>query len=259
MKLALCAGSLKPEIQEGRIGIYEVFDIAVKYGFDGLEVREDLLLDKASDLPRLKSLSADRGVELIYAYMNWPVNKDINTMKNNIPQLIQRLDEAEKIGSGILKTGFGPIDDIEELSEAHLDVLKEITSAAQDRGIVLCLENSDKPNGSNAAALRDVMEAVNSPFMKITYDSGNFAIAGKDPISALETLAEHVAYVHLKDVKWGQASNTFMGNGNVDYQSIFGFLAAKGYKGYGCFEFSMNTARLYEIEKSFEYIHSLNK
>jgi hypothetical protein len=40
-----------------------------------------------------------------------------------------------------------------------------------------------------------------SASQKITYDAGNFAVAGKNPVVALETMLEHIAYIHLKDLK----------------------------------------------------------
>jgi sugar phosphate isomerase/epimerase len=254
MLIALCAGSFKQEVQEGKITVYDIYDIAVRYGFDGLEIREDLLENKPSDLPYLKSLAADSGIGLIYAYMNWPVDKDLVTMKRNVPCILQHLDEAVILGAKVMKTGFGPVDDLYELTEAHFEVLKEIAAGAKAREVILCLENSDKTSGSNAAVIRDIVTKVNSPFFKITYDGGNFAIVGKDPVQALKTMAENVSYVHLKDVKKGEMVNTYMGNGDVDYPSIFGILQTCGYSGYGCFEFSMNTGRMNEIEKSFEYV-----
>ena len=257
IKFTLCSGSFKPEIMEGKCTIFDIFAIAQKFGFAGFEVREDLLEDKPADLPRLKKLAEEHGIALIYAYMNWPLNKDASVMQENVPPLLQRMDEAVTLGANIMKTGFGPIDGLGELTDVHFRVLKEIARAAEIRNIILCLENSDKSSGSDAAAIRDIVAGVNSASLKITYDAGNFAIAGKDPVAALETMMEHVAYIHLKDVKKGESANTYMGNGDVDYPAIFRILQAMGFHGYGCFEFSMNTGRLDEIGKSFEYIREI--
>jgi len=254
MKIALCSGSFKPEANDHTCTIYDILAIAEKYGFSGLEVREDLLNNKTVDLPQLKKLAAEKGIELIYAYVNWPVNKDSLVMQENAPTLIQRMDEAVALGSSLLKTGFGPVDNLDELTSAHFKVLEGLAEAAETRNITLCLENSDKPSGSDASTIRDVVARVNSASLQITYDAGNFAIAGKNPVAALETMLEHVAYVHLKDVKKGETVNTYIGNGDVDYAAIFRILQAGGYRGYGCFEFSMNTGKLVELEKSFKYL-----
>ena len=254
MKIALCSGSFKPEIVDDTFTIYDIFAIAEKLNFSGLEVREDLLNNKPADLPHLKKLAAEKGMELIYASMNWPVNEDLSIMEENVPTLIQRMDEAVTLGSKLLKTGFGPVDGLDELTDAHFNVLKELGGAAETRNITLCLENSDKFSGSNASTIQDVVAEVNSASLKITYDAGNFALAGKDPVVALETMLEHVAYIHLKDVKKGETVNTYMGNGDVDYAAVFRILQNIGYHGYGCFEFSMNTGRLIEVEKSLKYM-----
>lgn len=254
MITALCSGSFKPEVNDHTCTIYDILAIAEKYGFSGLEVREDLLNSKPADLPQLEKLAAEKGVGLIYAYMNWPVKKDVLAMQENAPTLIQRMDEEVALGSSMLKTGFGPIDSLDELTSAHFKVLEGLAEAAETRNVILCLENSDKPSGSNASIIRDVVARVNSASLKITYDAGNFAIAGKNPVAALETMLEYVAYVHLKDVKKGETVNTYIGNGDVDYAAIFRILRAAGYRGCGCFEFSMNTGKLIELENSFKYL-----
>lgn len=254
MKIALCSGSFKPELVDDTCTIYDIFAIAKKYGFSGLEVRGDLLKDKPADLPHLRKLAAEMDMELIYATQNWPVNKDLSVMQENVANLIQHMDEAVTLGSSLLKTGFGPVDRLEELADTHFSALRELAGAAETRNITLCLENSDKSSGSNALTIREVIAQVNSASLKITYDAGNFAAAGKDPVVALETMLEFVAYIHLKDIKKGETVNTYMGNGDVDYGAVFRILQTIGYHGYGCFEFSMNTARLIEIEKSFEYM-----
>jgi sugar phosphate isomerase/epimerase len=258
MKIALCSGSFKPEIAGGTCTVYDILTIAEKYGFSGLEVREDILNNKPADLPKLKELATEKDIELIYAYVNWPVNKDVVAMQENAMTLIQRMDEAVALGSSLLKTGFGPVDNFDELKSGHFKVLEELAEAAETRNITLCLENSDKSSGSNASTIRDIVARVNSASLQITYDAGNFAIAGKNPVAALETMLEHVAYVHLKDVKKGEMVNTYMGNGDVDYAAIFRILQAVGYRGYGCFEFSMNTGRLIEVEKSISYMKDQN-
>jgi hypothetical protein len=53
-----------------------------------MEVRENLLNNKPNDLPYLKKLAPEKGMELIYAYFNWPVNMDVSVMLVNVPTLI---------------------------------------------------------------------------------------------------------------------------------------------------------------------------
>jgi len=254
MKIALCSGSFKPEVNDHTCTIYDILVIAEKYGFSGLEVREDLLNNKPADLPHLQKLAAEKGMALIYACLNWPVNKDVSVMQENAQTLIQRMDEAVVLGSSLLKTGFGPVDNLVEMTNAHFKVLAGLAEAAETRNIMLCLENSDKSSGSNAYTIREILEKVNSTSLRVTYDGGNLAAAGKDPVAALEILVDHVAYVHLKDFQKGETVYTYMGNGDVNYAEIFRILRDSEYRGYGCFEFPMKTNRLIEVEKSLKYM-----
>ena len=69
--------------------------------------------------------------------------------------------------------------------------------------------------------------------MAATVDTGWWATQGYDPVRAIEELGEHIAHVHLKDVKAvGEPHDTCpWGDGVVDIEACVRALLALGYSG----------------------------
>lgn len=254
MKLALCSGSFASEVEKGHTDMFSIWKTAVQFGFQGFEVREDLLRDKAKDLQQLHKLARETGIELIYSARLWPVQPDLDTMKGVKRQVLAGMDEAWSIGARYFKLGFGPVSCGEQLGCGHKALLKEMAAHAAEKDIVLCLENSDKPMGSSARLIHDVIGEVASPHAAVAYDCGNFAFAGHDPLEAARILIDDIAYVHLKDYRAGLEAPTWLGNGAIPFSGILGILETSGYDGYYCFEFPMSMHRIEEIGKSIRYL-----
>jgi len=253
MKLALCAGSFAADIESGRITIYDLLEVAEKYKFEALEIREDLLQNKQEDLMKIRQLSAVKGLHLIYAWKLWPLNTDLESMKEIAALVKQGIDDTVTIGAELFKIGFGPVGNLEELTEVHIDIVKDFAAYAEKRKVVICLENADKDLGGSAETIKELLIKVNSENLKTTYDCGNYAIRGDDPVKALKTLGSLIGYVHLKDVKTRETKPTWLGNGNIDFDGVFGGLKDIAFDGYNCFEFIMCMDRLCEIEESLKF------
>lgn len=254
MNLAICSGCFADEIFRGKADIYTILDLALHYKFVALEVRRDLLTNPAVDIKKLREITAKNNLSLIYSVLNWPLDRNLALMRENCNAVISGIQEAKLLGSRILKIGFGPIESLRELTGAHFEMWAQVVKCAEEAEIVLCMENSDKVSGGDAAVIHDFIAKYDSPYLRVTYDCGNFVSSGRDPLAALTTLADYIGYIHLKDVRAGETGSTFLGNGEIDFAAIFRVLAQNRYPGFFCFEFSMNTARLNEIEKSLEYL-----
>src|SRR5262249_44933522 len=89
-----------------------------------------------------------------------------------------------------------------------------------------------------------ICEAV-GPELKVTFDAGNFLLAGEDNLAAFERLAPRIVHVHFKDWKVvppGTAcaypgadgrfyQGTALGEGMVNLHGVIRRLRAIGYRG----------------------------
>jgi sugar phosphate isomerase/epimerase len=92
-----------------------------------------------------------------------------------------------------------------------------------------------------------VVKEVNSPWLKVTADTGNFL---EDPYDKLEQLAPHAALVQAK---------TYYGGGlwyelDLDYPRIARLFKKHGYRGYISLEFEGKEDPKTAVPKSLELL-----
>jgi sugar phosphate isomerase/epimerase len=122
---------------------------------------------------------------------------------------------------------------IDRLSALFADAVKE----AEAQGIRLAIENHQDFTLEELAIL---LENVNSPYLGLTFDSGNCLRILDDPIKGLERVADRVLATHIKDIRlqtgmpadrWQFFACVPAGEGVVDLPRIIEILKAAGYSG----------------------------
>ncbi len=116
--------------------------------------------------------------------------------------------------------------------------LHDATALATDAGLMLALENEHECNVASAIEARAALDAAEAPRLRLIWDPGNAAMldpAAWSGLGGLDTIVDHVAHVHVKDVsptgEWAR-----IGDGIVDFGAQLTCLADAGYDGYLSFE-----------------------
>ena len=120
---------------------------------------------------------------------------------------------------------------------------KVIVKMAEDAGITCVHENCGSWGGLSFEHTLRLIEGVNSPALKLVYDTGNPVfyddVRGKPPYRKQSSwefynaVKEHVVYVHIKDgrIVDGKDVCTFPGEGDGDVRKIMKDLLKGGYDG----------------------------
>jgi sugar phosphate isomerase/epimerase len=147
---------------------------------------------------------------------------------------------------------------------ALVDILREVVPRAEAQGVVMAVENHlDFTTGE----LLRILEEVNSPFLRITYDSGNAFRLGESPVEAAHRVGAYVAATHIKDVIEGPVTadrpaarwpSVPLGSGLVDLPGVVRALATAGYSGMLCVEIDVmqwnGGSRDAAVIRSVEYL-----
>lgn len=118
---------------------------------------------------------------------------------------------------------------------------------------------------------RQLIENVNSPFLGMNFDSGNFLRLLSDPVKGMQKLAKYVLSTHIKDLKpikgvsvdeWYFFACTPVGDGLVDNQALARLLKESKYKGFLAVEIDFlhpdyGTGEFRAIEKSVRELKKL--
>jgi sugar phosphate isomerase/epimerase len=129
-----------------------------------------------------------------------------------------------------------------------IDSLEKCLPAAQKCGVTLGLENHWGLGLTPEGVLR-IVNAIDSPWLQCTLDTGNFL---EDPYDRLEQMAPKAVFVQAK---------TYFGGGiwytlELDYPRIAKMLRRHNYKGYVSLEFEGNEGWQTAIPKSLDVLRA---
>jgi len=227
--------------------IEEIIDHAAAMGFDGVEL---LLVQLASEersyLNGLKKRAFHNGLDLMgFSTHQSFVFPEEEKRQENIDLTIYQIELAYQLGIPTMRinTGrWGTSKDFDELMANRgieptlegytdedgfgwvIDSLEKIMPTAEKCGVVLGLENH-WGLGRTAEGVKRIVDAIDSPWLKVTLDTGNFL---EDPYDRLEQLAPDTCLMQAK---------TYYGGGNwytldLDYPRIGEIMRRHNYKGY---------------------------
>lgn len=183
----------RDELEKSSIQQWVYFAILSKMGAPFVEVRREYLRDFDEELQKTNQEASKLGLALLYSV---PSSLFVGDKIN--PELDQFFSEAKAMGAIQIKLTMGPYTGFTEETASEVQaVLKRYPS------IRLSIENDQSQAGGSIQALENFMADVNNHNLKIslTFDTGNFIYIGEDPDEAAVKLAEHVNYIHIKNVK----------------------------------------------------------
>ena len=255
MKLSLSMYSLVAEVRAGRMDLMGFIDYAAAQDVTGVELLDIFWTDAERELPAAKAKIADAGLEVaVYSISNDFIQPESSARDKELAGLKRGVDIALDLGVDLLRVFSGSAR--QGVSQEQglawiLDGLSAGAAYAEARGVTLALENHGRFAG-RSDQVRDIIEQVNSPALRVNFDTGNFLPVGQDPLAAARELAEWVSLVHLKDMGLalpGESGHVFsdpdgraltgcvVGKGLVDLAGVYTVLDAAGYDGWHSLEY----------------------
>ena len=242
---------------------------AAAMGFDGIEL---LLVQMASEdnsyLQALKKQAFHAGLDLMgFSTHQGFVYPEKQKRQEEIDKTIRQIELAYTLGIPTMRLNTGRwgtsanFDElmankgIEPVLEGYseeegfnwvIDSIEQCIPVAEKCGVLLGLENH-WGLGRTAEGVLRIVNAIDSPWLKVTMDTGNFFDDRKEQ---LEMLAPHTILVQAK---------TYYGGGkwyelDIDNKAIGEMLRAHQYKGYISLEFEGMEDADTAIPKSLEVL-----
>lgn len=238
-------------------------------GFDGVELlhRQFASEDKAY-LNKLKQMAFDRGLSLpmlsIHQDFVFPDaaerQKHIDHTKNMIDLAAQLAIPAVRLNSGRWKT-IASFDDLmkakgdepalpgfkqEDAIGWCVDSIQKCLPHAEKAGVKLCLENHWGLT-TKTETLLEIWKKVNSPWLGINMDTGNYPV---DPYPEIAKLAPVANIVQAKTYYGGGVWYTL----DLDYKRIAGILKKAGFNGWVSLEMEGNEDAMTAVPKSLKVL-----
>jgi L-ribulose-5-phosphate 3-epimerase len=136
--------------------------------------------------------------------------------------------------------------------------LVQVADLFADHGLICCLETGQEA----PASLRDFLEELGKPNVRVNFDPANLILYDKgDPIAGLRTLLPHVVSCHIKDATrtqtpgtWGQ--EVVVGTGEVDWNAFFTTLG-QGFTGTLALEREAGAQRVADLQTAHTFVRGI--
>jgi L-ribulose-5-phosphate 3-epimerase len=252
-----------------RVEIETCIDQAAAMGFDGVEILHRQMRDESNGyLQKLKRQAFTLGLDLCgFSTHQGFLSPDKDVRQKNIDHTIHCIELAYKLGIPTMRvnTGtWGTIKSFDELMKRRgieptlegytddqgfqwvIESLEKCLPKAEECGVLLGLENHWGLGRTPEGVLR-VVNAIKSPWLQVTLDTGNFL---EDPYDRLELLAPQAILVQAKTYYGGGKWYTL----DLDYPRIAALLRKHNYRGYVSLEFEGNDDPQTAIPQSLDML-----
>lgn len=142
-----------------------------------------------------------------------------------LPDFVMNMRLAHFFGCDYIVSSIGEahLEDLATSSNERLaDNIRELVPSLEKYGLRLVLElHGDHATGT---VMKEIVDLVGSPLVKINYDTANCVFYGNvDAAEDMDTCLSEIAYLHLKDKAGERNAWNFpaLGEGYVDFPTIF--------------------------------------
>ena len=222
-------GHQTPPPEADKMTMEDFLAFAKKLGVDGVSLESCFFpsFDKTW-FAELKGQLDDYGFDRVYAWGH--------------PDMVAQIPNARLIGAPVMRVVASSLMFRFEPHGPQLDILvdwfKEAVKVAEEYDVKLAVENHIDYTSDECVELLD---RVDSPYLGLNLDTGNFLRLLDDPVEGARKLADRVYATHIKDLKpvkgldareWYFFSSTPVGEGLVDNQKLAQILYDANYQGF---------------------------
>ena len=226
-------------------------------GFDGIELT--VIPNYTTELSTLDAAERKRIAGLLREYhLALPaiaahsslLESDPEAHARNMARLKGAIDLAVELAQGdqlaVIDTTTGGKPENWEQDKARLvERTNELVEYAASRGVTIAMEPHIGAIIETPDRVLELLEMVNSPYLKVNFDISHFDIIGLSIEETVAALAPVSAHTHVKDQRGRYPDYEFLipGEGNFDYVAYLKAMQAHGYTGFITAEVSMMVQR----------------
>jgi sugar phosphate isomerase/epimerase len=236
-------GDWYPDLQTdpgSRMTVWDFLDRARAYGAQGVSLESCYMPEMTEEfITRLRAKLSEFGLEPVWAWGH-PDGLASGTRPEAVEDVVRHLEFTRRIGGRVMRICGGSRrtrpGSWTEHKAGLVPVLKALLAPAEQSGVVLAIENHID---LLADEMVEVIEAVNSPWLRVCLDTGNNLRLFEDPIVVAAKLAQYTAATHIKSLTTQRGDpkafqfwpSVPLGEGLVDIAEVVRLLREARYTG----------------------------
>lgn len=254
MRIGVCLESLGLSVREG-------IAQAARLGLNGvqLDAMGELAPERLGATARREITTLLRGYNLQLTALNVPFRKGLDVAENQqvrIEYLRQVMALAFELGPRTVVVQCPKLPDENEVERGTLlrDALTDLARHGDRTGTVLAVEiGLDDPE-----RMKTYLDSFDVGSLKVNYDPANLLVNGYDPIKGVLPLHRYIVHTHARDARRGNASRMAqevpVGEGDIDWLSYVGTLAAVEYRGWLTIESNAPSNPVATVQTSIAFL-----
>jgi len=178
---------------------------------------------------------------------------------NALDDMQHQMDDAETLGHEYIVVASLPISGTPTLADYRrwADRLNEAGRVARDRKIWIGFHNH-AGDFAVPGAYDALVAHTDSSVVRLQLDTGNLAMAGRDPMEYLKRFGDRYWLFHIKDVpQLGAKTDTELGTGVIDFRRLLASIDRIDEKLLFVEQETYPGAPLDSVRRDFSYISSL--
>ena len=214
--------------------IIDALGVIADIGYDGVEVcLENHGLRPNEVGPGRLAVIAQHLQDLGLDLASVSYHADAEALESRVPNTVKAVEIAARMDAEILIVNTERPDEAgrEEQWELVAKRFRELCKQAEASGVTIAVEPEPGLLVHDMADMARLLEAVDSPALKINLDVGHCHITD-DVVDAVQRFGEHIAHTHFEDIRGKVHEHLVPGEGDMDLRGIVEALEAAGYSGY---------------------------
>ena len=199
LRTAICAYSFRDALKKKSMTYDDLVRLAVELDVDGLDLTVYWFPNTSDDfLLPLRRLAYKNGVEIYSISIRSDMCRPTEELRDRESAWLERwMEVAAKLGAGHIRVFGGDVpkgSTEDQAAEWVVSILKRAAEYSGRKGVILGLENHGGIT-SKAERVVQIVKAVNSPWVGINLDTGNFR---SDTYAQIEACVPYAVNVQFK-------------------------------------------------------------
>ncbi len=234
MKVSVSMYSLATTVQKENWSVLDFIDYAKRISLDGVELL-DFYWENPGDMEQeiesvKKALKKNNLKVSAYDVSNNFVKDSKEEQDKEVLKVLDGIQVAKKLGTNIVRVFCGDLHknlSFENGAELIVNALRRCAEVAEKEKVYLALENHGLLAGKSTQ-VNNIIREVNSPYVKSTFDTGNFLLVHEPPEEAFEQMKSDIVHVHFKDFREKEENEQLKGFHSTEGIELIGVIPGDG-------------------------------
>ncbi|QUG40233.1 sugar phosphate isomerase/epimerase [Psychrobacillus sp. INOP01] len=234
MKISVSMYSLASTIKKENWSVLDFIDYAKRITLDGVELLSfywENAENMEQEIELVKEALKESNLQVsAYDISNNFVKDSKEEQDKEVRKVLDGIQVAKKLGTNIVRVFCGDLHEnltFENGAELIVSGLKRCAEMAEKERVYLAIENHGLLAGKSSQ-INNIIQEVNSPFVKSTFDTGNFLLVHESPEEAFDQLKNEIVHVHFKDFREKEQGEELKGFLSTEGKELFGVIPGDG-------------------------------